>query len=533
MQHQQIIRPEDFRDFSAESLRRKVAEKCGVVGVVLGPKTLKELGEHGSTFGARCARSALKALRDRGYDSSGLASSDCGLDLKLAVGLNGHAINLPDAALSAFPGNIVSGHTRYGTSGDKTSLANAQPLSGRAKIGGAELVFAISHNGNLTNTAALSHSLDDEGIHIGDASDTVALAKLVENLSFKNDYKDELSLIKDVVSRIEGSYSIVFHFPDALIAVRDNFCNKPFWLGSYNDSFFVASETVAFDEMVLSEGKAIRPLRELGAGEILVIRPGEEPSSHFLDGELDPLKHARCMLDLVYLERPESSELGGTVWELRQSLGGLLAKEFDPELIKRASYVAGVPSGGIPAAKGFSEESGIPFIDLLEIDPAFTEAQGGMHRTFILPSEAARKLAAAQKHRLIESAANNVAGKEIILIDDSLVRANAFKKLEPLLLNLKGRMVLGSGQENSSTKIHLGIILPPVLYACYWGVSIPPDDKLIARIYPNPEELARYLNVESITYLSVGAIEGWARMMGTGVCLHCVTGEAKMPMPND
>lgn len=515
-------------DISPLSLRRELQEKCGVVGVVIG--THSNLAVPSTIVASRLVQLGLEALIHRGFQSSGIATSNpAESHIRHMVGLRSFAQRASIDDLYSMGGRIAVGHTRYSTHGDVTSLRNAQPLLGSVVLKGKEVQCSISHNGNLTNTHELLKAFGME--HLEDSreySDSSMIVRLVSELSRRKSYNSELDLVEDVVRKLEGAFSVLFQFPECLIAVRDPWGNRPLSIAKMDDSYLVASETCAFEAM---EGKilnveSIRVLRDVAPGEIIRFAPGREPESRGIKTTVSDARF--CSLELAYLMRESSMLAGREVRAWRYDFGYRLGQEIlggsGPlkEVYGNDEYVVvGVPSTGIPGAQGLADALGLECVELFKLNPQFVHARSGMVRTFIQDNREAQQLAAMEKLVIDPPALSRVRGKRVVKFDDSMVRGT-----------MEGR-ALRHLENSGIAELHLALGYPKVRHPCFFGISIPDRDRLIAHQYPSDASLADHFKVKSVTFLSEDGLAAIGVEHGVGLCTGCTNLNYGMPIPSE
>jgi amidophosphoribosyltransferase len=441
-------------------------DHCGVFGV---------FGHHEA---AKLTYLGLYALQHRGQESAGIASSD-GLDIHVHKSL-GHVQEIfTPGVLQHLPGDVAIGHTRYSTAGD-TTLTNAQPIvidCNKGKI-------ALGHNGNLTNATEIRRRLEHRGSIFQTTSDTEVIVHLIARSATRN----LPGAIADALSQVEGAYSLLILTRDEMYAIRDPRGFRPLALGRIDGSWVAGSETCAFD---LIDAEYVR---DVEPGEMVRISRSGLESIRFAPEK----QHQHCIFEHVYFSRPDSIVFGRPVNESREQLGRLLAREHPVD----ADLVAPVPDSGVPAAIGYSEESGIPFRMALIRNHY-------VGRTFIEPEQAIRdfgvKLKLNPVRRMLE-------GKRVILVDDSLVRGTTSKKIV--------RLVRDAG----ATEVHMRISCPPTISPCYYGVDTPRRDELIAAKH-SVEEIRNFLGADSLGYLSLESLRTAVRDTGERkFCTSCYTG---------
>ena len=450
----QIIEDDHFHDH------------CGVFGVFGRPEA------------AKLTYLGLYALQHRGQESAGIASAD-GLDIHIHKSL-GHVqeIFTPDV-LAKLPGDVSIGHTRYSTAGD-TTLTNAQPIvidCNKGKI-------ALGHNGNLTNAGEIRRKLEDRGSIFQTTSDTEVIVHLIAKSAARN----LPGAIADALSHVEGAYSLLLLTRDEMFAIRDPRGFRPLALGRIDGAWVAGSETCAFD---LIDAEYVR---EVEPGEMVRISRSGIESIRFAPEK----QHQHCIFEHVYFSRPDSVVFGRAVHESRELLGRYLAREHAVD----ADLVAPVPDSGVPAAIGYSAESGIPFRMALIRNHY-------VGRTFIEPEQAIRdfgvKLKLNPVRRMIE-------GKRVVLVDDSLVRGTTSRKIVRLV------------REAGATEVHMRISCPPTVSPCYYGVDTPRRDELIAAKH-SVEEIRQFLGADTLGYLSLESLRAAVKdTADRKYCTSCYTG---------
>jgi len=445
-------------------------DECGVFGVFGHPEA------------ANLTYLGLYALQHRGQESAGIVSST-GHDLFMHKAMGEVEEIFQPRVLSKLPGSSAIGHTRYSTAGDK-ALLNVQPIMIDCNKG----KMAVAHNGNLTNASEWRRKLEHRGSIFQTNSDTEVIVHLVARSQARN-----LSgALGDALNQVEGAYSLVVLTADELYAVRDPRGFRPLALGKIEGhdgevSWMVASETCAFDLLNAQYVRDIEP------GEMLRISRSGLESIRFSA----PKAHQYCIFEHVYFSRPDSIVFGRAVNESREMLGRLLAREHPVE----ADMIVPIPDSGVPAAIGFALESKIPFrMGLIR--------NHYIGRTFIEPSQAIRNFGVKLKLNPVRSL---IAGKRVVLIDDSIVRGTTSRKLV--------RMV----REAGATEVHMRISCPPTISPCYYGVDTPTKEELIASSN-TPEEIRKYLGADSLGYLSLPGLRQAVNDSEGKFCTSCYTG---------
>src|SRR5262252_6236255 len=452
----------------------KFKDECGVFGIFGHPEA------------ANMTYLGLYALQHRGQESAGIAASD-GDQVRLAREMGYVADVFEGSTLAQLRGQLAVGHVRYSTTGE-SKLANAQPIL----IDCAHGQIAIGHNGNLVNARELREELVRQGSIFQSSSDTEVIAHLYAR-SKAGTVEDA---IVESVSQVQGAFSLVILTQDRLIAVRDPHGFRPLALGRLDDAYVIASETCAMDLIGATYVRDVEP------GEVLVVSGnGLRPLRPF-----PPAPLAHCIFEHVYFARPDSYVFGRRVNEVRTELGRVLAREQPVA----ADVVVPVPDSGVCAAMGYAEASGVP----LRMGLIRNHYVG---RTFIQPQQSIRHFGVKVKLNPVRSI---LEGKRVILVDDSIVRGTTSRKIV--------RMVRAAGAK----EVHVRISCPPTISPCFYGVDTPSRSELIAATH-SIEEIARYLNADSVAYLS---LEGLMSAVGSehgSYCTSCYTGHYPVSFPND
>ena len=446
----------------------KLHEECGVFGIF----------SHNEDV-ALNTYWGLYALQHRGQESTGIAVTDGQImRIKKGMGL------VPDVfkdGVAELKGFAAIGHVRYSTTGASMAY-NVQPL--KAYFDGGNL--ALSHNGNLTNAGALRMKLAQEGYVFNTTVDTEVVLSLIAR-SKRGSIEDR---IKEALEQIQGAYGLLIMTDNKIIAVRDPYGFRPLVLGKLEDGWVVASESCAFDLIGAELVRDIKP------GEMVVIdSDNAEPQCHMWCDKL-PEHTAHCIFEYVYFARNDSVIDGQPVYEARLKMGRELAKET--KHIK-ADIVISCPDSGTPAAVGYGLEAGIPFLEGLTKNRY-------VGRTFIQPTQKQRANAVRLKMNPVKSV---VAGKSVVVVDDSIVRGTTSGKIVKLL------------KEAGAREVHMCISSPPVTDSCYYGIDTSERKELIAARCNN-EEICRFIGADSLTYISM---EGMRRAISTinpeGLCCAC------------
>jgi amidophosphoribosyltransferase len=366
--------------------------------------------------------------------------------------------------MATLPGALAIGHVRYSTAGSKgaTAIRDVQPFFGEFAVGGC----AIAHNGNLTNAAALRRQLIERGAIFQSSSDTECIIHLMA----RSMQKTLAERIKDALRAVEGAFSVVAMTRTKLIGVRDALGVRPLVMGRLaGDGWVLASETCALDII----GAAFE--REIEPGEMVVIEGGRVASHR----PFAPASGRFCIFEHVYFSRPDSIIGGRSVYETRVRIGAELAREAPAE----GDLVCPVPDSGTPAAIGFAQESGIPF--------GFGIVRNQyVGRTFIEPTEQIRNMGVRLKLNVNRAL---VAGKRIVLVDDSVVRGTTSRKIKDMIL------------EAGAAEVHFRIASPPTAWPCFYGVDTPERGKLLAATM-SEAEMRDWIGVDSLRFVSLDGL---------------------------
>jgi amidophosphoribosyltransferase len=445
-----------------------IKEECGVFGVFNNPEA------------ARVTYLGLFALQHRGEEAAGICSSD-GENLHIAKGKGLVGEIFEEDPVQRLPGKNAIGHTRYSTTGSSTVL-NAQPY----KVNYSRGQIAVAHNGNLVNAQILRAELEAYGSIFGSTMDSEIFVHLFARPNFRNAEESIIESIKKVV----GAYSLVILNETQLYAARDPQGFRPLCYGKLGNGYVVASETCAFDLIGADF------IREVEPGEVLVI-DDKGPRSYF-PFEKENQKKAHCIFEHVYFARPDSTIFGDNVAFVRERLGRNLAKEQPA----KADIVVPVPDSGNFAAMGFSKESGIPLAH------GFTRNHY-IGRTFISPSQSERLTKVRIKLNPIKEV---VEGKRVVVVDDSIVRGNTAKSRVKLL------------RKAGAKEVHMRISCPPHVSPCYYGIDFPSKEELLA-CNNTMEDIKKFLDVDSIGYLSLEGMLSATRQDPAVFCAACFTGK--------
>ena len=462
----------------------KMHEECGVVGIWNHPDA------------AAVTALGLHALQHRGQESTGMVTHD-GSRFHSHRGMGLVGDNFGDArVISALAGSRALGHNRYATTGE-TALRNVQPLYADFEFGG----FAVAHNGNLTNATALRRALVRRGCLFQSTTDSEVFIHLIA-ISLYSTVVDRLI---DALKQVVGAYALVALTETALMGVRDPLGVRPLILGRVTHadasiSWVLASETCALDII------GAEFVRDIEPGEIIIIddagvrsiKPFGRTAARF------------CVFEYIYFARPDSVVEGTAIYDARKRIGTELARESHIE----ADVIVPVPDSGVPAAMGYAVESGIPF----ELGIIRNHYVG---RTFIEPTDSIRHLGVKLKHSANKPV---LAGKRVILVDDSIVRGTTSRKIV--------EMVRAAG----AAEVHLRVSSPPTTHSCFYGIDTPERGKLLAARH-SVEEMAALIGADSLAFISM---DGLYRALGQPgrdpekphFCDACFSGDYPIALPD-
>ena len=444
---------------------------CGVFGIFGHPNA------------AELAYFGLYALQHRGQESAGIVACD-GRQFREHKGMGLVPQIFEGNILHGLVGHMAVGHTRYSTTGS-SHIRNAQPLT----VDCARGQIAVAHNGNLTNAALLREELEAKG----SIFQTTVDSEIILHLMAQPDGPRGESSLLTAVRRIEGAYSLVIMTEHELIGVRDPHGFRPLAIGKVGDAWVLASETCAFD---LIHAKFVR---DVEPGEVVIInKDGLKSVQAFPAHE----RRAFCIFEYVYFARPDSTIANRNVYRVRVEMGRQLARENPIE----ADLVIPVPDSGNSAALGYSLESGIPY------EMAFVRNHY-VGRSFLQPSQLIRDFAVRVKLNLIGEL---VRGKRVIIVDDSIVRGTTCKAR------------VNSLKEAGATAVHVLVSCPPHMHPCVYGIDFPDRSKLMAANHTN-EEIRKYLNADSLHYLSQDGMVKATNLPRDSFCMACYDGNYPVP----
>ena len=454
----------------------KPQEACGVVGVYAPGQEVSKI-----TY------NALLALQHRGQESAGIAVAENGrIVVYKEMGLVAQAFK--ENTLNSLTGDIAIGHVRYSTTGS-SQWENAQPIFRQE----GALSAAMGHNGNLVNTLQLARDL-----HNGDAQprEVTTDSDLIAEMIVRSGMPSVEEGILDTLPRLQGAFTLVIMDEKTVFGVRDPHGLRPLVLGALAPGqYAIASETAALDTI----GATF--LREVEPGELVAIDAQGVRSHRY--AEATP---ALCIFEYVYFARPDSILYGKNVQKTRYQMGMKLALEMPVD----ADMVIPVPDSGRGAAAGYSQASGLPYVD------AFVK-NSYVGRTFIQPTQATRNRGIGAK---LNPIAHLIEGKRLVVVDDSIVRGNTTRQIVRLLRNA------------GAMQVHMRISSPPVKWPCFYGIDTANRDELIGGNY-SVEEICEHIEADSLAYLSLDAMIEATEVPANKLCTACFSHNYPIPVPDE
>lgn len=468
----------------------ELRDACGVFGIYAPGRPVAYLTYDG-----------LYALQHRGQESAGMAVSDGqAVTVVRDMGLVSNVFD--ERTLKPLQGDLAIGHVRYSTTGSST-WRNAQPVFRPGPEGSG---IALGHNGNLTNTAELAEASGMLPGTIGSDSDLVAELIAVEAEARADENPDTLleSVMMAVLPRLEGAFSFVAMDAKRVIGVRDPNGFRPLCLGRLENGWALASESPALDVI------GAHFVREIEPGEMVIIDDsGIRSARPFPQERLNP---KLCIFEFVYLARPDSRLYGKEVHGARRRMGELLAEQApvppSDHYFDRPIMVMGVPESGVPAAEGYSLRSGHALGQGLVKNRY-------IGRTFIAPTQDARAVGVRRKFNPLRE---NIYGKRIVVVDDSVIRGTTSRQLVHML------------REAGAVEVHLRVSSPPYKWPCFYGIDTGTRAELLAANL-DLEEMRKYLGVDSLGYLSLANLKSAISAPGAGLCDACLTGDYPVRVP--
>lgn len=449
----------------------KWRDECGVFGIFMNNPI-------NDTDAARTTFYGLYALQHRGQESAGIAVSD-GHNIQLHKGMGLVSDVVKPRHIDELQGNIAVGHVRYSTTGG-SALVNAQPLVFHYLNG----MLALAHNGNLTNTVELRKRLATYGSVFQTTTDTEVIANLLARYS-QDTLED--SLAKCMID-IKGAFALIIMTEDRLVGVRDQMGIRPLCIGDLDGDYVLASESAALDTV------GAKFVRDVKPGEIVVINKGGLSSLQVVNSP----REAHCIFEYIYFARPDSTLDGLNVNRARRELGKQLARECNIE----ADIVIAVPDSGTASALGYAEQSGLAFEEGLMKNRY-------VGRTFIQPTQQMRELGVRLK---LNAVPDVVAGKRVIMVDDSIVRGTTSKKIVQML------------REAGATEVHMVVASPPTRFPCYYGIDTSRREELIANTMSN-EQIREFIGADSLNYISMEGMFAAMKNNADIYCAACFSGE--------
>ncbi|MHC4265082.1 MAG: amidophosphoribosyltransferase [Planctomycetota bacterium] len=454
----------------------KPRENCGLFGIFGDPEAVQK-----TYFG-------LFSLQHRGQESAGIAScSGEVINCHTGMGNVSRVFRSSSGVLEKLASNIAIGHVRYSTTGS-SQVVNSQPFLSEFSIG----QVAVAHNGNLINAQRLRDEYEAYGSIFKSTSDT----EIIIHLLAKPTHVSDPDPLGHVLKHLQGAYSLLFLFSNRIEAARDPFGIRPLCIGQTDKgAYVVASEDCALDTI------GAKFIREIEPGEIVTINKEGLSSRFFIEpGSVTP---AHCIFEHIYFAKQNSNIFGENVHEFRKKLGRKLAQEHPVD----ADLVMPVPDSGTSAALGYAHKSGLPF----EMGMVRSHYVG---RTFISPSQELRELQVRLKLAVIREV---VAGKRIVVVDDSIVRGTTTRgKIKTL-------------REAGAKEIHMRASCPPIRFPCFYGIDFPTREELLAN-NRNLAEIKEFLGVDSIGYLSLEGLLECPALPGDHYCTACWSGNYRIPV---
>ena len=422
------------------------------------------VGIYGNEDASKLASAALFAMQHRGHEATGISSGGDNCKKIFTVKNRGFVRDVfNEDAFNILKGNMAIGHNRYSTAGSESTF-DAQPIHAKYKLG----EISIVHNGNLVNKNEVRQRLIDEGSIFQTGMDTENLIHLIAKSS-ANRLRDRI--IKSL-PKLKGAYNFIIQSRSKLFVIRDPHGIRPLSLGKLKSGgWIVASETCCFD---LVDAQFVRDVKP---GEMLIFsKDFDEPESIMLD---DTKEFRPCAFEYIYFARPDSDIDGKNVYATREAMGSILAKN-DKDLLKNIDMVIPVPDSGVPSALGYAKQSGIPF----ELGIIRNHYVG---RTFIEPTQALRNMKVKMKLSPISSL---IKGKNLVVIDDSIVRGTTSKRIVKML------------KDAGAAEVHFRVASPMIQHPCFYGIDTPTKEELINAM-KTKDEVKDYIEANSLEYLTI------------------------------
>ena len=471
------------RDSDKDMPLQGLHEECGVFGMY----------DFDGNDVASSIYYGLFALQHRGQESCGIAVSETSGPKGKVTSYKGMGLVnevFDSEGLSNMKGDIGVGHVRYSTAGESTR-ENAQPLV----LNYVKGTLALAHNGNLINAKELKKDLEYTGAIFQTTIDSEVIAYHIARERLQSNTAEEA--VRRACMKLKGAYALVVASPRKLIGARDPFGFKPLCIGKRDNAYILASETCALDTIGATFVRDVLP------GEVVTITP-EKGIESDIEMALPKEKEARCIFEYIYFARPDSHIDGVSVYASRIRAGQFLAMDSPVE----ADLVTGVPESGNAAALGYSLQSGIPY------GTAFVK-NGYVGRTFIKPKQSSRESSVQIKLNVLKEA---VAGKRVVMIDDSIVRGTTSDRIVRML------------RDAGATEVHVRISSPPFLWPCYFGTDIPEREQLIA-YNRSIEDIRKIIGADSLGYLGMERLDEMVE--GLPICRGCFNGTYPMEPPKE
>jgi len=453
-------------------------DQCGVFGVYAPGEDVARMGYFG-----------LFALQHRGQESAGIAVARNG-DVAAHRGMGLAFAVFDEETLAELSGDIALAHVRYSTTGSNV-IANAQPMVGEHRSG----PFAVAHNGNLVNYAALREELKDEGVEFQATSDTEIIVHLIARSA-----ADTLEgAVADAMQQMQGAYSIGVVGPGKLIAARDPHGVRPLSIGTLNGGgqYAISSEDCAYHVV------GAQYMREVEPGEIVVVDADGLREIRAVEMQ----RKAVCVFEFIYFARPDSHIYGKSIYNVRQGMGRLLAQQLPTD----ADIVVGVPESAIPHAIGYSQVAKIPFQE------GFIKNRY-IFRTFIHPDQRLRELGVRMK---LAPLRETLAGRRVIVVDDSIVRGTTTRQEIALMRDAGAR------------EVHMRVCSPPIRYPCFYGVDTSAGRKELIAARLDVEEIRQHIGADSLEYLALDNLVAATGLSKKHFCTACFDSRYPIRIPTD
>lgn len=459
----------------------KLREECGVFGVIS-----RKNFECGSMVYA-----GLISQQHRGQESAGITAFDVD-DIIVNKGKGLMSTVFDAKKLKKFSNcGIAIGHVRSSTSSNNNFI-NAQPIVTNHR----KIKLALAHNGNITNAHSLRNKLEDEyGVVFGTTNDSEVINMMIVNEMIKGN--DFLTALKNIIAKIDGAYSLLIMTKDHLIAIRDRVGFRPLCMGKKEGAIMFASESCALDCVGATEIQDVMP------GEIVMV--DRDLNINRYQDEKKANK-GLCSFEYIYFARQDSIIDGRSVYDMRKQMGKFLAQQMPVE----ADMVCGVPDSGLEGAKGYAEESKIPYGSAFVLNRY-------IGRSFIYPTQKAREKAVGLKLNPLRAA---IQGKRIVLVDDSIVRGTTCAK------------IVNELRDAGAKEIHIRITAPMFKHTCYFGTDIDSPECLIAN-QKDKEGIRKYIGADSLEFLTIENLKKISGEENPGFCVGCFSGSYPIEINNE